>query len=81
MAIKHWQDDQRVPVLIQEIPMDKEVDAGQEQTPKRDKMIPKKPKLGQSRHNKIKGVHQRKVPRWGIRTTPRCRKNRKKRLR
>jgi hypothetical protein len=28
MTIKDWKDDWRVPILIQEMPMDKEVDAG-----------------------------------------------------
>jgi hypothetical protein len=47
MAIKDWQDDWRVPVMNQEMSMDKEVDAGQEKTPARDKMMLKNPKLGQ----------------------------------
>jgi hypothetical protein len=45
--IKDWQDEWRVPVLIQEMSMDKEVDVGQEQTPFGDKMTPKKPNPGQ----------------------------------
>jgi hypothetical protein len=81
MAIKDWQDDWRVPVLNQEMSMDKEVDAGQEQTPAGDKMMPKKPNPGQKPCNRRKGVRQRKVPRRGRRTTPRHRRNRKKRLR
>jgi hypothetical protein len=43
MAIKDLQDDWRVPVLIQEMPIDKEVDAGKEQTHVGDTFSPKKP--------------------------------------
>jgi hypothetical protein len=32
--------------LNKEMPMDKEADAGKEQTPTRDKKVPKKPNLG-----------------------------------
>jgi hypothetical protein len=33
MVIKDWKDDWRILILIQEIPIDKEVDVGKEQTP------------------------------------------------
>jgi hypothetical protein len=43
MTIKDWQDDWKIPVLTQEIPTGKEVDAEQYQTPVVDKFAPKKP--------------------------------------
>jgi hypothetical protein len=48
MAIKDWQDDWRVLVLNQEMFVNKEVDAGLEQTLVGDKMMPKKPNPGQN---------------------------------
>jgi hypothetical protein len=43
MAIKDWQDDWRVPILIQDIPTDKEADARQENTLIGEKTIPNQP--------------------------------------
>jgi hypothetical protein len=55
MAIKDWHKDWRIPDLNQEMPVDKEVDAQQEQTPTRDKIVPKKPKTGQNSTQQKKG--------------------------
>jgi hypothetical protein len=46
MAIEDWQDELRVPVLNQEISMDKEVDVEKEQTPEGDKTMPNKTEPG-----------------------------------
>jgi hypothetical protein len=48
MAIKDWQDEWRVQVLIQKMSMDKEDDAGKEQTHAGDKTLPKKPRPSQN---------------------------------
>jgi hypothetical protein len=48
MVIKDWHDDWRVPTMNQEMSVDKEADAGKEQAPVGDKMMPKKPNPGQN---------------------------------
>jgi hypothetical protein len=50
MTIKDWDDDWRIPVLNQEIPVEKEAKEEQEKTPAEDKMVPKKLRTG---HNKV----------------------------
>jgi hypothetical protein len=55
MAIKDWQDDWRVPVLTQEMPIGKEIDRGKDQTPVGDKVAPKKPNSSQKSVQQNKG--------------------------
>jgi hypothetical protein len=81
MAIKDWNEDWRIPVLNQEMPADTEAEAGQEQTPAEEIMVPKKPRTGQTQVQQKKGLCPRKAPRRGRRTTPRHHRNRRNRLR
>jgi hypothetical protein len=60
MAIKDWQDDWRVPILIQEMSTDKEADAKQEQTPAGDKTMPKNPKPSHKPTQQKKGSAPKK---------------------
>jgi hypothetical protein len=46
MAIKDWNDDWRIPVLNQEIPVGRVEEVGQEQTPTEEIIMPKKPRTG-----------------------------------
>jgi hypothetical protein len=69
MAIKDLQDDWRVQVLIQEMPTDKEVDAGQEQTPVGDTFVPKKPNSSQNPTQQNKGGAPKKGTQAGKKDT------------
>jgi hypothetical protein len=69
MAIKDWQDDWRVPILIQEMFMDKEVDAEQEQTPTGDKTTPKNPKPSHKLTQQKKGGAPKKGTQAGKKDT------------
>jgi hypothetical protein len=46
MVIKDWHEEWRISDLNREMLMDKEAEAGKEQTPIGDKTAPKKPRTG-----------------------------------
>jgi hypothetical protein len=69
MAIKDWQYDSIVPVLIQEMSTDKEADVGREQTPAGDKTMPKKPKPSQKMAQQKKGGAPNKGTQTGKKDT------------
>jgi hypothetical protein len=56
MAIKDWEDDWRIPVLIREIPAEiEEEEVRQEQTHVEEITVPKKPRTGQNKAQQKKG--------------------------
>jgi hypothetical protein len=55
MTIKDWDDDWRIPVMNQEIPIDTEVEVVQEKTPAEEITLPKKPRIGQNKAQQKKG--------------------------
>jgi hypothetical protein len=65
MDIKDWQDDWRVSFFTQEIPTNKEDDAGQDQTHARDKFVPNKPNPSQKPAQQNKGGVPKKVTQFG----------------
>jgi hypothetical protein len=69
MTIKDWQDDWRVPFFIQEMPTDKEADAGQEKTPVGDKTTPNNPKPIQNLAQQKKGGVPKKGTQAGKKDT------------
>jgi hypothetical protein len=60
MTIKDWDDDWRIPVLNQEMPIGMEEGVGQGQTPVEDIKIPKKPRIGQNKAQQKKGGASKK---------------------
>jgi hypothetical protein len=81
MEIKDWQDDWRVPVLTQEMPTGKEADAGKDQTPVGDKVVPKKPKPSQKPTQQKKGGVPKKGTQARKKDTTQAPKEQKKGLR
>jgi hypothetical protein len=61
MSIRDSNNDWRILVLNQEMPVDKEADAGKEQKPARDKMVPKKLRIGQNSVQQNKGGVSKKI--------------------
>jgi hypothetical protein len=78
MAIKDWQDDWRVPVPTQEMPTDKEVEAGKDQTPFGDKVAPKKPNPSQKPTEQNKGGVPKKGTQTGKKDTTQAPKDQEK---
>jgi hypothetical protein len=78
MAIKDCQDDWRVPVLTQEMPIYKEAEAGKEQTPAGNKAPPKKPKQSQKLTQQNKGAAPKKGTQEGKNDTTQAPKEQEK---
>jgi hypothetical protein len=60
MAIKDWNDQWRIPDVNQELLVDKDAKAEQEQTPTKEITVSKKPRTGQKMAQQNKGGASKK---------------------